>query len=385
MNKLFSYVWLTIIGSNLAQYYSQDAAYQSITILVGAIYFSVAYRQEFFRLRLCKEFIFVLLMLITPFLLMLISDRHFERGNYTSVIAVTLVFMVASLLASRDDLAGILSLSAFSIVAIATTLNLYELFVENNVWSLSPGRSAGLYINPNISGQALVGFGLVFLLWRNSSLAIVDLILMVMVFAGVFSTFSRAGILAAMALFPLTVLFKANLKQALRFFAIGVAITLATFVFASYVLTNITLSKDAMVRINSLSEEGGVGDYREDRGNVALDAMGLAMKEPFLGVGVRTTLEMREGPHNMFIAMMVDYGAVGVAIYILFILRMIFIAGSAEREVSAALWLFCGWLVLFSFVSHNLLDDAGTMPLFGFALARACRIRNSRRLKQSVF
>lgn len=34
--------------------------------------------------------------------------------------------------------------------------------VENNLWSTAPGRSAGFYINPNISGGALIGYGLMF-------------------------------------------------------------------------------------------------------------------------------------------------------------------------------------------------------------------------------
>ncbi len=42
---------------------------------------------------------------------------------------------------------------------IGVALNLYELFVQNNIWSVAPGRSAGFYINPNVSGEALVGYG----------------------------------------------------------------------------------------------------------------------------------------------------------------------------------------------------------------------------------
>jgi O-antigen ligase len=150
----------------------------------------------------------------------------------------------------------------------------------------------------------------------------------------------------------------------------------------SFVINSLELSEDALSRILSLSEKGGFGDYQDDRGSAAAYAFELGKSSPIFGLGVRTTLEMLEGPHNMFIAMFVNYGVVGFIIYVLTILRLIAIAYGSGIDYSKFLWLFCGWLILFSFASHNLIDDTATMPLFGFALAQACQIRAIKQSKR---
>ncbi len=75
--------------------------------------------------------------------------------------------------------------------------------------------------------------------------------------------------------------------------------------------SNLDLSEDATVRVLSLIESGGIGDYEEDRGLTALNSLEIAMENPVTGAGVGTISEMPEGPHNMFLAMMVEYGLVG--------------------------------------------------------------------------
>lgn len=376
MNRLFAFVWLLIIGTNVAEYYSKTTAYQSAAILAGAAYFLLVFRNELLRLIFFKDYLLVLAILVVPILLMLSSDRSFERGVYTSQIVVALVFVVASVLALRAELNRSLAIAAFAIVTVAAALNLYELFVENNIWSISPGRSAGFYINPNISAEALVGYGLFFLLARPAKFGVADLILMSLVVVGVFATFSRAGILAALVLLTAATLMRSQRKHIPRIVLGGVVISLLAFAFASYVFHNLDLSEDATVRIFSLIEAGGVGDYREDRGLTALDSFELAMDNPLVGAGVGTVSEMPEGPHNMFLAMMVEYGIVGLIVYLVIIVRLILIARHADRSLSGTILFFVAWLVIFSFTSHNLLGNAATIPLMGFALARAYRIES---------
>ena len=85
----------------------------------------------------------------------------------------------------------------------------------------------------------------------------------------------------------------------------------------------------------------------------------------------------------MFLLMMVYYGIGGLVLYLVVIIRLILSACRADRDLSAAVWLYVAWLVIFSFVSHNILDQTSTIPLMGFALARAFQIeflRKERRL-----
>src|SRR5262245_1343147 len=133
-NKLFAFAWLFIIGSNGAQSYSQDAAYQAAVILAGAAYFGFVFRRELLRLLFFKEYLLVLLLLVVPILLMLYSDRSFDRGAYTSHVAQALAFVVASVLALQAELKRTLRIATFVIVAVGASLNLYELFLQNNVW-----------------------------------------------------------------------------------------------------------------------------------------------------------------------------------------------------------------------------------------------------------
>lgn len=379
INRLFAFLWLVIIGTNVAAYYSEVTPYESAIILAGAAYFLFVFRAELARLIVFGDFLLGLAILVVPILLMLLSDRSFERGTYTSQMATALVFVIAAVLALRRELAATLALAAFSIVAVGATLNLYELFVENNVWSAAPGRSASFYMNPNISAEAMVGYGLVFLLARTKKLGILDLMLVSLVVLGTFATFSRAGILACLVLLPVAALMRIDRRQLPRAMLGAVAISFVAFVFASHVLGTLDLSEDATMRVLSLIEEGGIGDYEQDRGMTALASLELAMEHPLTGAGVGTIYEIPEGPHNMFLAMLVDYGIIGLVAYLMVIARLVLIGRRASRDVSGTILLFVAWLLVFSFASHNLLGNTVTIPLLGFALARAFQIERFRK------
>ena len=70
---------------------------------------------------------------------------------------------------AEDEMAGLqadldrtLAIAAFVIVAVGAVLNLYELLVANNVWSIAPGRSAGFVRGLREAGRdaaAYVGHG----------------------------------------------------------------------------------------------------------------------------------------------------------------------------------------------------------------------------------
>lgn len=377
MNNLLAFVWLVVIGTNVAQVYSDEEwHYQGWTILVGALYFLFVYQVQFLRLLLSKDFQLVLLLLALPILLMLLSDRSFDRGDYTSQISIVLVFVVASMIALRDDFDHALAMTAFVIVAIGTALNLYELFVENNVWSNAPGRSAGFYRNPNISGEALVGYAMIFMLARSGKLRIVDLVVMATALAGVIATFSRGGILAGPLLLAAAAGMRSQTKHMPRVVAGGIAVSLLSLEFFSYIFYNVDLSEDASLRIFSLIDSFGVGDFMADRGEVGMHAFNVAMESPISGLGAGTISRMVQGPHNMFIAILVESGMAGVFIYVASIIRLTRVALRAERAYSGRILLVVGFLIVFSFVSHTLLSNAGTIPLLGLAVARACQITN---------
>jgi O-antigen ligase len=377
LNSLLAFAWLVFIGTNVGNYYSGEAPYQGAVILAGAVYFLFVFRRELQHLVFCKDYLLVFSMFVLPLLLMLLSDRSFDRGAYTSQVAVSLVFVVASVLALQADLDRTLTIAAFVIVAVGVALNLYELLVANNVFSNAPGRSAGLYGNPNFSSEVLLGYGLICLTARMGKLRIIDLILMALVVVGVFATFSRGGMLAGLVLLPAAALMRVQRESVPRLVFGAVAISLLAFAFFSYVVDNLDLSKDATERISSLIEARGIGAYEEGRGSAASAALEVIEEDPVFGAGVLTIYAMPEGPHNMFLAMMVDYGIGGLILYLLVLIRLVITARRAGHELSGTIWVYVGWLIILSFASHNLLGNAADIPLMGFALARAFQIQSS--------
>jgi hypothetical protein len=384
LNRVLAFVWLVIIGTSVSDYYSEEAPYQGLVILAGAAYFLFLFYRQFLRLIFFEDYLLVLFVYVVPIALMVLSHRSFERSAYVSHIAFVLVFVVASVLALRRELNGSLVCATFTIVAIGTVLNLYELFVEHNTWSTAPGRSAGWYINPNISSGALVGYGLATLSARLGKLRTIDLILMILVMVGVFTTFSRSGILASLVLVCAAILVRARRDDARRIIVAGVGVALVFFMFAGYVFLYLDLSLDAALRIESLLNSGGVGDYEGGRGYAAENALKLITEDLISGAGVGTVSQMEEGPHNMFVAVLVDYGAIGLMVYLFVIVRLALIACRADRTVSGPIWLYLGWLTIFGFASHNLMSESPTIPLMGFALARAYTIQSRKSIDDVV-
>ena len=112
-------------------------------------------------------------------------------------------------------------------------------------------------------------------------------------------------------------------------------------------------------------------------------ALDLAMENPVLGAGVGTIYEMPEGPHNMFLAMMVEYGIVGLIVYRRHDLQADTDRSAAQiADLSGMILFFVAWLVIFGFASHNLLENTETIPLMGFALGRAYQIQCLRKARQ---
>ncbi len=373
LNQAFVFAWFVIIGTNVASYYAttEEVFVQGALIVVGAAYFSVLFHKQLMQLLLFSDYVLILCLLIAPVGLMLLSRNSFERPAYTSHTGAALVFLSASLLAARKELSTCLVVGAFTIVAVGMTLNLYELFVAPNTWSTAPGRSAGLYINPNISSGALVGYGTLFLSGRQGKLRSADLLMMAMVILGVFTTFSRTGILAGLVLVGAAVLVRAQGDRMWRLIIPGVAAGVGGIVFVGYVLASLDLSPDALLRIDSLVSSGGVGDYQDQRGYAAQRALDLVANDPLFGVGVGTVAEMEEGPHNQFVAVLVDFGVVGLVVYLWVLVRLALIAWRSSRGASTPIWLYLGWLCSFGFASDDLFIEAATLPLMGCAFARA--------------
>lgn len=376
MTKLIAFLWIALIGTNFAAYYSFGLPFQTLTILAGGAFVASIYNRQLIRLLRFKDFLFVFFMLVAPAPLMLLSSRGIAIGDVTSQVLIAITFVVAAVLASRPGLDTIVRNAALLTAGVGATLNLYELLVQN-VWSVSPGRSAGLYENPNYSSEAVLAFGLIFLANRSGKFTATDLLMTALVTLGVIATFSRTGILASVVLLTGAIVMRAKPRHVPRIIGGAIVIALLAAGFVTYVIRNVTLSVEASQRLYSLIEGGGVGDYQQDRGLLALEWMELFWKNPILGGGVYTIFDGKDGPHNMFVAMMVDYGMVGLAIYLFLIARLVALWHGGEPALGRIIILYAGWLILFSFASHNLLLNTATTVVLGIVVAQAFRSRTT--------
>jgi hypothetical protein len=378
MTRTFVFIWLAAIGTNFAGYYSDRLPLQTLAVLAGGGFVATLYNRQLLSILRFKDFLFAGWLLVMPIVYMLLSSASYDRGTYTSQFVVIIIFAVAAIFASRPGLDRPFILAVFATTCIASLLNVFEL-LAGNIWSVTPGRSAGFYINPNYSSEAVLGYGLLFLSSRVGKLKAADLVIVVLVVVGVFATFSRTGIITSVILLTTGIVMRAQARHIPRIVGGAILISILASSFIYYVFHNVALSGDATQRIESLVEGGGVGDYQRDRGLLVLEWMEVYWEHPIVGGGVGTIFEGTDGPHNMFIAMMVDYGAIGLIFYVALIVRLLVLSRRGESHLSRFLLLYAGWMVLFSFASHNLLGNAATIVLLAVAVGRAYRIQQTMR------
>jgi hypothetical protein len=243
---------------------------------------------------------------------------------------------------------------------IAVSFDVYEMFHPLS-FSIVAGRSAGLYVNSNQAGAALV-LGLIF--GAGVLPQRYRLLLALIVGAGVFLTVSRGAILGWLV--SVVILIKTgeiNLKRSL---AIGGAVlVIVTFLLMTqwnslqYQLMDLgVLNKDVAQRIEGFLD---FRDFDADesavrRKEIARGAWGMFSNSPIIGNGVAASLEgYCEVPsHNEYLSLMVDHGLGGFFILPLLVLSAAWRAkGQASRIAKAASFFLLFW----GLFSHNVLTE----------------------------
>lgn len=228
------------------------------------------------------------------------------------------------------------------------------------------GRSAGFYLNPTISGGAIV-LGVIL------SLSIVPKVYRMWYiffsFIGVFLTFSRSAIVGFVLVYLIM-----TLKKQLHFkYLVFIPIILFTVISLSlpflinYVET--TYGRDSGNIINRTMwfvAPSAHKDYSQsERQAVAEKAFKMFAENPFLGDGLGSTIhwDARVSTHNIYLTNMAEFGLLGVLIYPLLIY---FIIQKARHESKTTAFVFAIFTLFIGFFSHNILDEF--YFLFAFSL-----------------
>lgn len=261
-------------------------------------------------------------------------------------------------------------LTLVAAVHVGVVFNLYELFVPMS-FSDALGRSAGLYINPNISGEALV-LGMILGItalptWYRSAFILIA-------GTGVFVTYSRAGLMGW--LIAVVGLMLGGFIGGRHLVRTGlVALILIGVVLlpkVDQILTTLeragSLNTDTQERLAWLMDPLGVEDVSGlSRKAVARQALERVGKQPFLGEGtgaVHTGLDIP--PHNQFLSHMIDHGLLGLMILPLLLLALIWQAEGDRRRVAL---VFSGTTLWFSFFTHQFIQTPHSLLLVALVAA----------------
>jgi O-antigen ligase len=197
------------------------------------------------------------------------------------------------------------------LVVLATlagvVLNGYDL-VYPGTFSESPGRAAGLYMNANGSGMALlvgclIGLPAVSRNWRE--------VFVVVALVGVLTTFSREAIICA-----LVVIIAASIARTLSLPRLVACSGLAILLLAAFSVGQVlegggVLTSDNLGRLTIETNDGSAAE----RLDVATKTLQAFEDAPFFGQGIGTDEYWSYAPaHNLYLRLMADNGLVGILI-----------------------------------------------------------------------
>ena len=274
-----------------------------------------------------------------------------------TVRLLSVVFLGLMLVLFAD--ARIQSWARLAIVAcvlLAVLMNAYDA-LHPLAFSPFVGRAAGLYLNPNISGSAIVvgmviTFGILPGWFRAGYLALAGV--------GVLLTFSRGAIIAwsvalAILLWPTF----SRLSKALRVFVGIAAIVVFVGVWAerdtevAYSTQQRVSEAATLFRFTDASSDFSLGERRQ----AAAAAWNLFQDAPFFGHGVAATVEWDDlsSTHNIVLRHLAEYGLIGSVIFPLLLLAL----ASRRRSGSTGRHqlMLVAVLAVWGTVSHNLLDE----------------------------
>lgn len=187
-----------------------------------------------------------------------------------------------------------------------------------------PGRAAGLFWDPNQCATFLA-MSLPLICFRMATLPRVVLYLIILV--GILFTFSREGLVLWALAVPLDLILRPGLvgldtskvlrSQMILTFSVAV-LGISFSVLFPILFDALTpfLNADTMARLNGIDQ--GSANQRLQLVDIGLQ---MFVDAPFFGSGYGSTrlLSIGLSLHNMYLLMMVEFGLVGLAIYVYFL------------------------------------------------------------------
>jgi hypothetical protein len=380
LSRFIAYSFVVAIGSGAAIYYSQANPVAGYMTLFGGLWFAVwtllsPRGRAVLGVLLKADILLWFILVAMPLAFMIFDSRSFAHATWTSQLSDVVILFVGAVLGLRQDLRRSVTMAVLSVIAVGVALNLFELLVQNNTWSIAPGRSAGWYQNPNDSSATLALFGILYFAFRRHKYRRYDVLVLALIFAGILATFSRSGFLLFPGCVFVSVLSRQNAVASWSTVrsAIGIALgpVLIAWLAITVVLPQLSLSEDAAARLESIEGHAFVKDYGTDRAPDSVYAWAMFRESPMTGVGVLKSLDMEVGPHNMMAALAMDMGIMPLLLYVWLIVRMTWLGVLTLRGPVAVSseWLVALWMLAYGFSSHNVIYDGPFALGLGIAVS----------------
>jgi O-antigen ligase len=278
------------------------------------------------------------------------------------------------------------------VLAVSSVLLEYfepSVYIFSKVGRGITGRSAGLYMNPNVAAQTILLI-LACLLLRSPPRT--SLLAALVALIGILVTFSRAGLVVWLALFFVSAV-RGNLPRSTL--PVLLALVAGVGVAGSLVLDALSawISPENRNTLDRLAWFLGQGDLSDsaagEREWITSFAWGKFLEAPLLGhgLGYMSVWEAGVGTHNIILRHLVEYGVLGFLIFPL--LLWCGIQSSDPRSDRVSLWLIAAVVLMMSFFSHNMLEQGGfvfpwlAVCLMPYSMARSYQRRTQSRVSSA--
>lgn len=232
-------------------------------------------------------------------------------------------------------------------IAIATLVgvafNVYD-FLYPGIFSTIPGRAAGLYMDPNCSGMALV-FGALLGLSTMRRLWMREMFLLC-VLVGVLATFSREAMFSFVVLLISAAAARAVFFPRLVIAGAACLVLFAVLNLSSAIMDTGLLTADTFSRVTLRWSDSS----EKDRLHLAEEAFEQFEEAPLLGQGFGTAIYWADDQsHNAYLGFLADCGILGALV----IPGLIF----SLRRTDWEFYAFASIFLLWSFFYHDVLTD----------------------------
>lgn len=182
----------------------------------------------------------------------------------------------------------------------------------------TPGRSAGLHRNPNLSGSAILDCLLVSFLYTSPWANVVRVFMLV----GIYTTFSRAAFLKVLLLLSYYIF---SQRKQFNKRTVGTLLLFATIIFMAIqgdLLVSLSNDRNVTKMLTRITD-ASVGNFGDRSAQFRKDAIFMSIRSffdsPIIGNGINSSRESGYLPHNQLLFVLVEHGLFGMCFYLAYL------------------------------------------------------------------